>query len=63
MIATYINNKTKEEVFVQDFTATMMAENGEQSGNSIVIYKTKKEYHFTLVITTEIFNNEFTKKK
>lgn len=61
MIATYINNKTEEEVYVQDFTANLIEENGKISEEDIVIYQEKDNY-VTFVIPKRIFDKEFTKK-
>ena len=61
MIATYIRNSTKEEIYVNDFTANFMQDNGEFSDEAIVIYQEKNNYA-TFVILKRIFDKEFTLK-
>lgn len=61
MIATYINNETGKEIFVNDFTANLVEEKGKLSEEAIVIYKEKDNYA-TFVVLKSIFDKEFTKK-
>ena len=42
MIATYIQNSTEKEVYVNDFTANFMEESGKISEEDIVIYQERE---------------------
>ena len=61
MIATYIQNSTEKEVYVNDFTANFMEESGKISEEDVVIYQEKNNYA-TFVILKRIFDKEFTLK-
>jgi hypothetical protein len=61
MIASYINNETKKEVYVSDFTANLMEANGKKSKDDIVIYKYHDDFT-TFVIPRKTFDKEFSKK-
>ena len=61
MIATYVNVKTKKEVYVQDFTANLIDEDGKPSKQKIVIYKEVDDIS-TFVVLKKHFDNEYKKK-
>lgn len=58
MIATYVNNKTKEEVYVSDFTANFLNEEDEHSEERIVLFK-RKNNTATFVVFKKIFDKEY----
>jgi hypothetical protein len=61
MIATYVNVKTKKEVYVQNFTATLMDEDRKPSKQKIVIYKEVDDIS-TFVVLKKHFDKEYKKK-
>ena len=61
MIATYVNVKTYKEVYVQDFTANLINEDGKKSKEKIVIYKTADNIS-TFVVLKKKFDKEYKKK-
>lgn len=61
MITTYTHKKTKEEIYIRDFTAQLMEANDKKSSDKIVIYS-KKDNSTTFVMLKKQFDKEFTKK-
>lgn len=64
MIATYVENNTKNEVYVQDFTAKIVSviKGGKEKTEDAVIFQKSKGYDTTLIMTKKTFNTEYTKK-
>jgi hypothetical protein len=62
MIAAYIHIESGETIYVQDFTAKVVAENMETlEGQKTVLFK-KENDTTTYTTSKEVFEKEFTKK-
>lgn len=58
MIAAYIHKETDTEVYVQDFTATVVKEKLRESKVEIVLF-TIKDNSTTFVVNKDIFDKEY----